>query len=57
MNDIAADPRATDSERQFASLAAAPLRVRGERIGVIGTISREPIDYHASDLRLLTAIA
>ena len=57
MNDIAADPRATDSERQFASLVAAPLRVRGERIGVIGTISRDPIEYHASDLRLLTAIA
>lgn len=57
VNDIAADPRATDSEREFASLVAAPLRVRGERIGVIGTISGEPIDYHASDLRLLTAIA
>ncbi|MBI3748960.1 MAG: GAF domain-containing protein [Chloroflexi bacterium] len=57
VNDIAADPRATDSEREFASLVAAPLRVRGERIGVIGTISREPTDYHASDLRLLTAIA
>ncbi|MGZ8514649.1 MAG: GAF domain-containing protein [Candidatus Limnocylindrales bacterium] len=57
VNDVAADPRATDSERQFASLVAAPLRVRGERIGVIGTISRELIDYHASDLRLLTAIA
>jgi len=57
VNDIAADPRAADSERDFAALVAAPLRVRGERIGVIGTISREPVDYHASDLRLLTAIA
>ena len=57
VNDIAADPRATESERGFASLAAAPLRVRGERIGVIGTISDEPIEFHASDLRLLSAIA
>jgi putative methionine-R-sulfoxide reductase with GAF domain len=57
VNDIAADPRATESERQFASVVAAPLRVRGERIGVIGTISREPIEFHASDLRLLSAIA
>jgi hypothetical protein len=57
VNDVAADPRATDSERTFASLAAAPLRVRGERIGVIGTISREPVEFHASDLRLLGAIA
>ena len=57
VNDIAGDPRATALERAFASLVAAPLRVRGDRIGVIGTVSREPVEYHASDLRLLGAIA
>ncbi len=57
VNDVATDPRATEAERAFASLVAAPLRVRGERIGIIGTISREPIEFHASDLRLLGAIA
>ncbi len=57
VNDIAGDPRATEAERGFASLVAAPLRVRGERIGVIGTIAHEPIEFHASDLRLLGAIA
>jgi hypothetical protein len=57
VNDIAADSRATETERQFASLVAAPLQVRGERIGLIGTISREPVEFHASDLRLLSAIA
>lgn len=57
VNDIAADHRATAVERAFASLVAAPLRVRGERIGVLGTISRDPIEYHASDLRLIGAIA
>ncbi|MEX1168691.1 MAG: GAF domain-containing protein [Chloroflexota bacterium] len=57
VNEIAGDPRATALERAFASLVAAPLRVRGERIGVIGTISRDPVEYHASDLRLLGAIA
>lgn len=57
VNDIAADPRAIEAEREFASIVAAPLRVRGRRIGVIGTISRAPIEYHASDLRLLGAIA
>ena len=57
VNDIAADPRATAAERGFASLVAAPLRVRGERLGIIGTISREPVEFHASDLRLLGAIA
>ena len=57
VNDIGGDPRATEAELAFASLVAAPLRVRGERIGVIGTISREPLEFHASDLRLLGAIA
>jgi adenylate cyclase len=57
VNDIAGDPRATAVERAFASIVAAPLRVRGDRIGVIGTISRDPIEFHASDLRLLGAIA
>jgi hypothetical protein len=57
VNDIGADPRATDAERGFASVVAAPLRVRGERIGVLGAISREPIQYRASDLRLVEAIA
>ena len=57
VNDVAADPRATDAERRYGSLMAAPLRVREDRIGVIGTISVEPVEYHASDLRLLGAIA
>ncbi len=57
VNDIGGDPRATALERAFSSLVAAPLRVRGERIGVIGTISRDPVEYRASDLRLLGAIA
>jgi len=57
VNDIAADPRATAAERAYTSLVAALLRVRGDRIGVIGTISHEPLEYHASDLRLLDAIA
>ena len=57
VNHITGDPRATDAERVFASVAAAPLRVRGERIGIIGTISTEPVEFHASDLRLLDAIA
>lgn len=57
VNDIGGDPRATAVERAFASLVVAPLRVRGERIGVIGTISRDPVEFHASDLRLLGAIS
>lgn len=57
VNEIGADPRATEVERSFSSLVAAPLRVRGERIGVLGAISRERVEYHASDLRLIGAIA
>ena len=57
VNDVAGDPRATATERGTASLVAAPLRVRGERLGVIGTRSATPVEYHASDLKLLAASA
>jgi len=57
VNDVGADPRASDGERSMASVVAAPLRARGERLGVIGTRSSEPREYHASDLKVLSAIA
>ncbi len=57
VNDVAGDPRATATERDLASLVAAPLKVRGERLGVIGTASTTPVEYRASDLKVLNAIA
>lgn len=57
VNDVPNDPRATAAERAIASLVAAPLRVRGERLGVIGTRSATAVEFHASDLKVLTAIA
>jgi hypothetical protein len=59
VNDVAADPRSTDAEREagLVSLVAAPLTVRGERLGIVGTRSATPVEYHASDLKVLTAIA
>ncbi len=57
VNDVAGDPRASEAERGTASLVAAPLKVRGERIGVIGTASTSPVEYRASDLKVLSAIA
>ena len=57
VNDVASDRRTSEAERGMASLVAAPLRVRGERIGVIGTASSSPIEYKASDLKALSAIA
>jgi GAF domain-containing protein len=57
VNDVAADPRGAPAERAFASLAAAPLQVRGLRIGVVGVASTETIMYRAGDLKVLGAIA
>jgi len=57
VNDVAADPRSTEAERRIASIVAVPLQVRGERIGVIGTVSREAMEFRASDLKVLGAIA
>ena len=57
VNDVAGDPRASEVERGTASLVAAPLNVRGDRIGVIGSSSPTRIEYRASDLKAISAIA
>jgi hypothetical protein len=57
VNDIASDPRASKTEHAWASVVAVPLIAQGERLGVLGTRSVSPIEYHASDLKILVAIA
>jgi hypothetical protein len=57
VNDVSADPRATPSERQLGAIIAAPLRVRGARIGLIGVATTAPHEYRAADLKVLAAIA
>jgi K+-sensing histidine kinase KdpD len=57
VNDIAADPRATADERQFASLIAAPVVARGQTLGVVGAVSASRVEYQAADLKLIAAIA
>jgi adenylate cyclase len=57
VNDVGRDPRATATERTYAAMAVAPLNVRGDRIGVIGVASTEPVMYRAGDLKVLGAIA
>jgi hypothetical protein len=57
VNDVAGDRRASDAERGTASLVAAPLKVRGDRIGVIGASSTTRVEYKASDLKAISAIA
>ena len=41
----------------FVSLIAAPLRARGERLGVIGAGTSTAHEYRAADLKVLAAIA
>jgi len=57
VNDVAGDRRASEAERGTASLVAAPLRVRDDRIGVIGAASTTRVEYRASDLKAIAAIA
>ncbi len=40
---------AAPSTSAVASLIVAPLKVRGQRIGVVGAWSGEPVDYRAAD--------
>ena len=57
VNDVAADPRSLATDRVAASLIVAPLKVEGVRLGVVGTASKEHVQFQASDLKILTAIA
>lgn len=57
VNDVVNDPRTNAADRGIASLVAAPLKVRGERIGVIGAASTTPVEYRAGDLKVIAAIA
>ena len=57
VNDVAGDPRAGAAERGIASIAAVPLLFEDERLGLIGAVSTERLEFDAGDLKLLTAIA
>ena len=57
VNAVASDPRAGPTDRVAASLIVAPLKVEGARLGVVGTASKEPVEFQAGDLKILTAIA
>jgi len=57
VNNVASDPRANEAEKAVSSLVAAPLRVRGERLGVVGTASVAPCEFRAGDLKIVTALA
>ena len=57
VNDVAADSRASTTDRVAASMIVAPLKVEGARLGVVGTASKEPVEFQAGDLKILTAIA
>jgi GAF domain len=57
VNAVASDPRAGATDRVAASLIVAPLKVEGARLGVVGTASKEPVEFQAGDLKILTAIA
>ncbi len=57
VTDVAADPRAVDDERRFASLAVAPMTANGRPIGVLAAGTPGRHELTSADLKLLTAIA
>ncbi len=57
VNDVGADRQGSKADGAWASLVAVPLMASGERLGVIGARSATPVEYHASDLKVLVAIA
>lgn len=59
VNDVPADPRCLGSPLDLViqSMLCAPLKSQGQVIGVISIYNKEPANYTAADLKLLTAIA
>jgi GAF domain-containing protein len=57
VSDVSTDPRATDDERRFASLAVAPVTSSGRPIGVLAAGTPRRHELTSGDLKLLTAIA
>ena len=57
VNDVAADPRSSAADGAWPRSWPRRCACRGERLGVIGTRSATPVEFHASDLKVLTAIA
>jgi len=58
VNNVAADPRAMESEQHLRALVCAPLRTGQRTIGVIALASTaEDVSYAAADLKLLNTIA
>lgn len=56
VEDVAADPRATDAERRAGTVVAAPLRAADRTIGVLGATGTGG-EFRAADLKVVTAIA
>ncbi len=57
VNDVDADPRRVDEDRQLRSLVCAPLKVGERVIGVIALGSTLPMLYTAAELKLLNTLA
>ncbi|HEY9607162.1 MAG TPA: adenylate/guanylate cyclase domain-containing protein [Allocoleopsis sp.] len=57
INNVHFDPRFVEGQNQIHSLMCAPLQTKQGAIGVINISHREPINYTAADLKLLTALA
>jgi hypothetical protein len=58
INDCAADPRASESERTLHALICAPLRAGQRTVGIIALANTAPAaSYSAANLKLLNTIA
>jgi len=56
LNDVNIDPRFLAGTRKVSSMMCAPLRIKDNVIGVINLSSKEPANYTAEDLKLLSAL-
>jgi putative methionine-R-sulfoxide reductase with GAF domain len=57
INDVSNDPRYIVEDGEFSSLLCVPLKTKGQTIGVLLLVNKNPITYSSRDLKLLLTLA
>jgi len=57
VNEVGADSRCGEDEKEISSLICAPLKVKEQVKGVITLMSETPVAYTAGELKLLISVA
>lgn len=57
VNDAPSDPRYTVEDGAFSSLMCAPLKAKGQMIGILLLVNKDSVTYTSGDFKLLLTLA